>query len=65
VGADMMETVDGNHHLTIKAAHKGKIGGSKHTQITGNQNEKIDGTFSLQAGQIQANVDGNYGLDAA
>jgi len=69
---DRREIVGGNMHVIVKGGEEGAPGdsfqetkGDMHCKVVGDQNEKVDGTISRDAGMdIQDKAGMNYALDA-
>ncbi|HLJ50219.1 MAG TPA: type VI secretion system tip protein TssI/VgrG [Bryobacteraceae bacterium] len=65
VGADHMESIGHDTHLTVEHDQKEKVKGDKHLQVTGDHNQKVDGTESLKVGQdMQEKIGSKYSMDA-
>ncbi len=65
VGADHMESIGHDMHLTVEHDQKEKIKGDKHLQVVGDHNQKITGTESLNVGQdMEEKIGSKYSMDA-
>ena len=64
VGNNEKVTIDANRHLVVKAENFEKITSNKHTHVTGDHNEKVDGIVSLQAATIYQKTVEKHALDA-
>ncbi|HTN75832.1 MAG TPA: type VI secretion system tip protein TssI/VgrG, partial [Pirellulaceae bacterium] len=54
----------GNQHVYIENDKKEFIGANHHHHVSGNRNEKVDGTQSLQSGNLHEKIDSAWAIES-